>query len=77
MQLPNEQRAEEECGPAAEQGIEVEQERQAETWQRDMRDDVGRKDHSLHQCEAAHQAGNDGEQERQDDAIDGSGLSHA
>jgi hypothetical protein len=42
-----------------------------------MRDDIGRKDHSLHQGEAAHQAGNDGEQERQDDAIDGSGLSHA
>jgi len=36
-------------------GIEVEQERQAETWQR-HEDDVGRKDHSLHQCEAAHQA---------------------
>jgi hypothetical protein len=37
-----------------------------------MRDDIGRKDHSLHQCEAAHQAGSDSEQERQDDAIDGS-----
>jgi hypothetical protein len=42
-----------------------------------MRDDIGSKDHSLHQGEAAHQAGSHGEQQRQDDAIDGSGFSHA
>jgi hypothetical protein len=64
--MPDEECAQQQRCGGADQRIEVEDERQPQTRQCNMRDDVSRQAHSLHQSETSDQAGGYRRQERQD-----------